>query len=73
MFRLFKQLRKKDILYLFISVIFIAVQVWLDLRMPDYMSEITQLVQTPGNEMHNVLLAGGKMLICALGSLISAI
>lgn len=73
MLRIFKKLRKKDVLYILVSVFFIAVQVWLDLKMPDYMSEITQLVQTPGNEMSDVLLAGGKMLICALGSLVSAV
>ena len=41
--------------------------------MPDYMTEITQLVQTPGNEMNSILFAGGKMLACALGSLVSAV
>lgn len=73
MFRIFKNLTKKDLLYILISVVFIAAQVWLDLKMPDYMTEITQLVQTPGNEMSDVLLAGGKMLACALGSLVSAV
>lgn len=73
MIRIFKKLRKKDWLYIALSVIFIAAQVWLDLKMPDYMSEITQLVQTGGNEMSDVLIAGGKMLSCALGSLLSAV
>lgn len=73
MIRIFKKLRKIDYLYIAISILFIAGQVWLDLRMPDYMSEITMLVQTPGNEMADVLLAGGKMLLCALGSLVSAV
>lgn len=73
MLRVFKNLRKKDLLYILISVVFIVVQVWLDLKMPDYMTEITQLVQTPGHEMDEVLLAGGKMLACALGSLVAAV
>lgn len=73
MLRIFKNLRKKDLLLILISVVFIAFQVWLDLKMPDYMTEITRLVQTPGNEMSDVLLAGGKMLVCALGSLVSAV
>lgn len=52
-----------------ISLIFIVSQVWLDLKLPDYMSEITQLVQTPGSEMRDILVAGGYMLLCALLSL----
>jgi len=73
MIRILKKLRKNDVLLILVSVVFIAVQVWLDLKMPDYMSEITTLVQTPGNEMRDVLFAGGKMLLCALGSLVSAV
>lgn len=73
MIQIFKKLRKSDWLYIAVAIVFIAAQVWLDLKMPDYMSEITTLVQTPGNEMRDVLLAGGKMLVCALGSLVSAV
>lgn len=73
MVRIFKNLRKNDWIYMVTSIMFIAAQVWLDLKMPDYMSEITQLTQTPGNEMSQVLSAGGKMLLCALGSLLSAV
>ena len=71
--KVLKKLSKQDILCILIAVIFIAAQVWLDLRMPDYMTEITQLVQTEGSEMSAVLSAGGKMLLCALGSLVSAV
>lgn len=73
MFKIFKNLRKKDWLCFGIAVAFIVVQVWLDLKMPDYMSEITTLVQTPGNAMADIWRAGGKMLLCALGSLVSAV
>ena len=73
MLRIFRNLKKKDCLLGCLAIVFIAAQVWLDLRMPDYMTEITQLVQTPGNEMSQVLAAGGKMLLCALGSLLSAV
>lgn len=73
MLRIYKNLRKKDWLYIACAVVFIAAQVWLDLKMPDYMTEITSLVQTPGHEMSEVLTAGGKMLVCALGSLVSAV
>lgn len=56
-----------------ISVILIALQVWLDLKMPDYMSNITVLVQTPNSEIKDILINGGYMLLCALGSLILSI
>lgn len=72
MLRIFGKLRKADLGYIGIAIIFIVAQVWLDLKMPDYMSEITVLVQTPGSAMKDVWLAGGKMLACAFGSLISA-
>lgn len=73
MIRIFRKLRKTDWLCIAGAVVFIAAQVWLDLKLPDYMTEITQLVQTPGNEMSQILAAGGKMLACALGSLTAAV
>lgn len=51
----------------------IVFQVWLDLKLPDYMSEITVLVQTEGSQMSEILEQGGYMLLCAGGSLVSAI
>ena len=59
-------------MYIFFSLIFVVAQVWLDLKMPDYMSEITRLVQTPGSEMEDILTNGIYMLVCAVGSMISA-
>ena len=73
MLKIFKNFKKKEWLLFSISIIFIASQVWLDLKLPDYMSEITKLVQTPGSEMKEILTAGGWMLLCALGSLVSSI
>lgn len=73
MIRIFKNLTKKEWLLLSAAVLFIVGQVWLDLKLPDYMSEITVLVQTEGSEMSEILIAGGKMLLCAFGSLVSAI
>ena len=73
MLRFIKQLKKKDWMYVFISIIFIVLQVWLELKMPDYMSTITTLVQTEGSSMNDILLNGGYMLLCALGSLIAAV
>ena len=73
MLKLLKKLTLKDWILAVIAFAFIIVQVWLSLTMPDYMSEITKLVQTQGSEMSDILLAGGKMLACALGSLLSAV
>ena len=73
MFKLLKKLRKKDFLLILVCAGLIVFQVWLDLKLPDYMSEITQLVQTEGNTMSEILTAGGKMLLCAFGSLASAV
>ena len=73
MLKLFKNLSKKDWLLVFISIGFVVLQVWLDLTMPDYMFEMTVLVQTSGSAMKDILMAGGKMLLCALGSLVSSI
>lgn len=70
MIQLFKNLRKKDWLFILISFLLIASQVWLELKMPDYMSEITQLVQTEGSKMEDILMNGFYMLLCAFFSLI---
>lgn len=69
MLKIFKNLKKADWLFMLISLSFIICQVWLDLKLPDYMSEITRLVQTEGSELTEILSAGGSMLLCALGSL----
>lgn len=73
MFKLFKNFNKKDLGFILICVVLIIFQVWLDLKMPDYMSAITRLVQTEGSTMAEILEQGGYMLACAAGSLISAI
>ncbi len=73
MLKLFKNFRKKEWILAGISLVFIVLQVWMDLTMPDYMSEITTLVQTPGSEMADILIAGGKMLLFALGSLAASV
>ncbi len=73
MIKLLKNLTKKEWMLAFICFILIIGQVWLDLKMPDYMSEITKLVQAEGSQMNDILLNGGYMLLCAFGSLISSI
>lgn len=73
MYRIFKNLGKKEWILVFVSLVFVVVQVWLDLKLPDYMKEITALVTVDGSEMSDILTAGGKMLLCALGSLVAAV
>ncbi len=73
MLKLLKNLTKKEWIFAIFCIILIIGQVWLELKIPDYMSEITVLVQTEGSKMQDILLNGGYMILCALGSLIFAI
>jgi len=68
MSKIFKRLQPREWVVMVFCVLFVAVQVWLDLKLPDYMSEVTMLVQTPGSAMSEIWLAGLKMLLCTLGS-----
>ena len=73
MIKLFKYLNKSDYLIILASIIMIVAGIWLDLKLPDYMSNITRLIQTEGSHIKEILTEGGYMLLCALGSLLSAI
>jgi ATP-binding cassette subfamily B multidrug efflux pump len=73
MLKLLKNLGKKEWILALVCVVLIVGQVWLELKMPDYMSEITVLVQTEGSEMSEIIKNGGYMIACALGSLVSAV
>ena len=73
MFKLIKNFTKKEWLLAIICLVLVVTQVWLELKMPDYMSEITKLVQTEGSQMQDILVNGGYMLACALGSLVAAV
>ncbi|MDE7326317.1 MAG: ABC transporter ATP-binding protein/permease [Lachnospiraceae bacterium] len=73
MVKLFKNLRRTEGMLATVSLVFIVLQVWLDLTMPEYMAEITRLVQTPGSTMSEILSAGGMMLLCALLSLAASV
>lgn len=73
MAKIFKNFGKKEWILACISLAFVVVQVWLDLKLPDYMKEITALVTVEGSKMNDILAAGGKMLLCAFGSLLSAV
>ena len=73
MLKLIKNFEKREWLFVLVSVFFIVGQVWLDLKMPDFMSKVTILVQTEGSKMSDILINGGYMLLCAFGSLVLAI
>ncbi len=73
MFKLFKNLRKKDLITILICFLLITFQVYIELKLPDYMSNITKLVQTEGSQMSEIIKQGAYMLACAGGSLLSAI
>ncbi|HIR74727.1 TPA: ABC transporter ATP-binding protein [Candidatus Ventrenecus avicola] len=73
MLKLLKNFTKKDWLTILVGIVFIVAQVWLDLKLPDYMSRITVLVQTEGSAMSDIIMQGVYMLLCAFGSLVFAV
>ena len=73
MLKLLKNFTKKDWLTILVGIVFIVAQVWLDLKLPDYMSRITVLVQTEGSAMSDIVMQGVYMLLCAFGSLVFAV
>lgn len=72
MLKLIKKLTKKQVFLVFISIVFVALQVYLDLKIPDYMNEITKYVQS-GGTIKDVLKPGSYMVLCAFGSLLSSV
>ncbi|MBM6981707.1 MAG: ABC transporter ATP-binding protein [Bifidobacterium thermophilum] len=73
MVRICKYLSKAEWFQLFVGLLFIVAGVWLQLKLPDYMADITRLVETPNSEMHDVWVAGGKMLAVALGAMLTTV
>lgn len=73
MFKLLKEYKAKEYFWIFLVFLLVCIQVFFDLKLPDYMSEITQLVETDGSEMSEILRNGGYMIGCAFASLLSAI
>ncbi len=73
MIKIFKNFKKKEWGLLALAIVFIVISVWMEMTMPEYMSEITVLVQTPGSEMSEIIIAGLKMLLFALGSLVATV
>lgn len=73
MLRIMKYLSKTEIGQLLLSLVTIVGQVYFDLELPSYMAQITRLVETPGSQMHDIWVAGGKMLLVSFGSLVCAV
>ncbi len=75
MFKLFKYLKGIDYLYIFFVVCLVVLQVWLDLELPTYMANIIEYLQIEDmpNRVNEILINGGFMLACAVGSLLSAV
>lgn len=73
MIRICKYLSKSEIGQLVLALVFIVAQVWFDLKLPDYMSDITQMVEQPGTQISSVWSAGGKMLMVSLGSVVCTV
>nr|WP_294685581.1 ABC transporter ATP-binding protein [uncultured Finegoldia sp.] len=71
--RIIRYLNKKQWIQVLLSLVFIVTQVFLDLKIPDYMSKITMYVESPGHSVSDIIAEGKWMILCALGSLISAI
>lgn len=73
MIKLFKNLSKKDYSFIFLCLLFITGQVWLELQLPVYMAAITRLVQTPGSTLNQITSIGGMMMLAAFGSLVLSV
>ena len=73
MIKIIRYLNKKQWMQILLSFVFIVTQVYLDLKIPDYMSKITMYVESPGHSVSDIIGEGKWMLLCAFGSLISAI
>jgi ATP-binding cassette subfamily B protein len=69
MLNIIKEIKKQEWIYIFLCVITIITQVFFELKIPDYMSEITKLVQTEGSDISEILKNGIFMLLCALSSM----
>lgn len=68
MLKLLKRMRSREVVMCLICAVFILGQIYFDLKLPDYMSDLTKLIQTEGSEMSVVFTTGLRMLGCVLAS-----
>lgn len=73
MLKIMKNFTKKDIMVILLCILIMVSQVWIELRLPEYMSSITRLIQTEGSTVNDILKQGSHMLLCAFGSMATAI
>lgn len=73
MWKLFKYLDGREKLMVFLGIFFVIIQVWLELKMPEYMSAITMLIEAEGSGLSEILKNGGYMLSCAVGSMLATV
>ena len=73
MIKLLKKMRRQEWLMAALCALFVLGQVYFDLRLPDYMSNLTVLINTPGSTMADILHTGGEMLLCTLASAVLCI
>ena len=73
MLKLMKNFNRRDIMIIISCILIMVSQVWIELRLPEYMSSITRLIQTDGSTMNEILKQGGHMLLCAFGSMATAV
>lgn len=73
MLKVLGYIKKREWLFVCLAIVTVVIQVWLNLKLPDYMSEVTTLVEKSGSKMSDILVQGGWMLLCAIGSAIAAI
>jgi ATP-binding cassette subfamily B protein len=73
MTKLFKYFNKKERFFIGLAVITVCIQVWLNLKIPDYMTQVTKLVESKNSAMSQIWEQGGLMLLCAIGSALAAI
>ena len=73
MIKVLKRMNRKEFVFVLVSILFVVIQVWLDLKLPDYTSKITQIISTPNTKIKDLQDPAFRMILCALGSLVSSI
>ena len=73
MIKLFKQMRRKEALMALLCAVLVVGQVWFELRLPDYMTQLTTLIKTPGSTSGDIWNVGVQMLLVTLGSAVLSI
>ena len=73
MIKLLKRMRRQEALMALLCAVLVGVQVYFDLRLPDFMTQLTTLIKTPGSATADILSVGAQMLGCTLASAVLAV